>query len=97
MKRALAFLALVLLAFAAVLLGRAATLRSAQLQVPAAPRIDVGRPGGDRRATRRGDPHPDASRTRIRSQDDPAVFQAFRDHLERSFPLLHASAATRDS
>ncbi len=90
MKRALAFLALALLAFAAVLLGRAATLRSAQLQVPAAPRIDLADPEAmlERLAVAIRIPtisHQD------RSQDDPAVFQAFRDHLERSFPLLHAT------
>ena len=90
MKRAFGILALVLLAFAAVLLGRTATLRSAQLQLPAAPRIELADPGAilERLAAAIRIPtisHQDSS------QDDPAVFQAFRDHLERSFPLLHAT------
>ena len=90
MKRAFGIFALVLLAFAAVLLGRTATLRSAQLQVPPAPRIELADPDAilERLAAAIRIPtisHQDSS------QDDPAVFQAFRDHLERSFPLLHAT------
>ena len=90
MKRALGLVAAALLAFAAVLVGRAATLRSVQLDVPPAPPIVL--PDEDaiveRFAASLRIPtisHQDAS------QDDPAVFQTFRDHLEQSFPLLHAT------
>jgi len=90
MKRALGILALALLVFAAVLLVRAATLRSVQLTVPPAPRIELADPAAivERLAAAIRIPtisHQDPS------QDDPAAFQEFRDHLERSFPMLHAT------
>ena len=90
MKRALGIVALGLLLFAAVLLARAATLRSVQLSVPPAPRIELADPQAivERLAAAIRIPtisHQD------RSQDDPGVFEAFRDHLERNFPLLHAT------
>jgi carboxypeptidase PM20D1 len=90
MKRVLGILAVALLLFAAALIARAATLRSAQLSVPPAPSIELTDPGAivDRFAAALRIPtlsHQDPS------QDDPAVFQAFREHLERSFPLLHAT------
>ncbi len=90
MKRALAFLGLALLLFAAVLIARAVTLRSAQITLPPAPRIELADPDAivERLAAAiriQTISHQDAS------QDDPAVFQAFREHLERSFPLLHTT------
>jgi carboxypeptidase PM20D1 len=90
MKRVLGLFFAALLAFAVVLVGRAATLRSVQLDVP--PAAPIALTGEDaiieRLAAAIRIPtisHQDAS------LDDPAVFQAFREHLERSFPLLHAT------
>jgi carboxypeptidase PM20D1 len=90
MMRALGILVLAVLLFSAVLLARAVTLRSTQLAVPAAPAIALADPDAivERFAAAVRIPtlsHQDPS------QDDPAVFQAFREHLERSFPLLHAT------
>jgi carboxypeptidase PM20D1 len=85
----LASLLLGLLALAAVIFGRALTLRSVQLEVAPAPAIELADENGivERLAGALRIPtvsHQDAS------QDDPAVFAAFRDHLEASFPALHA-------
>jgi carboxypeptidase PM20D1 len=90
MKRALGLFVAALLAFAAVLVGRAATLRSVQLDVPPAAPIELPDEAAivERFAASIRIPtisHQDPA------QDDPAVFQAFREHLERSFPLLHAT------
>ncbi len=90
MKRALGVLALAVLVFTAVLLMRAVTLRSAQLTLPPAPRVELADPDAivERLAAAIRIPtvsHQDPS------QDDPAVFEALRNHLERSFPLLHAT------
>jgi carboxypeptidase PM20D1 len=90
MKRALGLLFAALFAFAVVLVGRAATLRSVQLDVPPAAPIALADEDAilERLSAAIRIPtlsHQDAS------LDDPAVFQAFREYLERSFPLLHAT------
>ena len=90
MKRILAVLGLALLAFAVLLVGRAATLRPAGSDVAPAPRIELADEAGivERLAAAIRIPtisHQDPA------EDDPAVFQAFRDHLEASYPALHAN------
>jgi len=89
MKRILAIAALALLGFVAVLFGRALVLRPAGGDVAPAPRVELGDEAAivERLAAAIRIPtisHQDAE------EDDPAVFQAFRDHLEASYPLLHA-------
>lgn len=90
MKRALGLFVAALLAFTAVLVARAAMLRPVQLDVPPSAPIVLT---DESEIVERF-----AASLRIQTishqdetQDDPAVFQAFRDHLERSFPLLHAT------
>lgn len=90
MKRILATLGLALLAFAALLVGRAALLRPAGGDVAPAPRVELA--GTDAMIERL------AAAIRIPTishqdpaDDDPAVFQAFRDLLEASYPALHAN------
>ena len=83
MKRILAIAALALLGFVAVLVGRALLLRPAGGDDEPAPRIELGDEGAivERLAAAIRIPtisHQDAA------DDDPAVFQAFRDHLEAS-------------
>jgi carboxypeptidase PM20D1 len=90
MRRALAAVALALLAFALLLVARAALLRPPRDDVPPAPRVALAdEPAMLERL---------AAAIRIQTlshqdpaQDDPAVFQAFREHLEASFPALHAA------
>lgn len=90
MKRALAIVGLALLAFIAVLVARAALLRPREGTVAAAPPIALGDDAAivERLAAAIRIPtvsHQDPA------QDDPAVFAAFREHLERSYPALHAT------
>src|SRR5689334_23190443 len=89
MRRVLGALALLVLVFAGVLVVRALALRSVQPKVAAAPRYPIA----DERETLERL----AAAIRIQTvshqdeaQNDPAAFQAFRAHLERSFPKLHA-------
>jgi carboxypeptidase PM20D1 len=90
MKRTILVLALGLVAAAGLLLARAAALRPTQPAVGPAPAVALEDPdaaiqrlaGAIRIATIS---HQDPA------DDDPAVFQAFRDHLERSFPALSAT------
>ena len=90
MKRILGFLGLAVLALAALLVGRAATLRPAGGDVAPAPRIELADETAivERFAAAVRIPtlsHQDPA------EDDPAVFQAFRELLERSYPALHAN------
>jgi len=90
MKRLLAIVGLALLAFVGLLLGRALVLRPTPSEAAPAPRIALGDEAAivERLAA--------AIRIQTVSHqdpaaDDPAVFQAFRDLLERSYPALHAA------
>jgi carboxypeptidase PM20D1 len=90
MKRALGLVVLAILAFAALLVARSALLRSAQIAVAPAPRLALDDEAAivERFAASIRIPtlsHQDPA------DDDPEVFRAFREHLERSFPSLHAS------
>ena len=81
---------MVRLAFIAVLVARAALLRPREGTVAAAPPIALGDDAAivERLAAAIRIPtvsHQDPA------QDDPAVFAAFREHLERSYPALHAT------
>lgn len=90
MKRILSIAGLAFLAFVALLVGRALLVRSTTTDVAPAPRIELADEAAivERFAAAlriRTISHQDAA------ADDPAVFAAFRDHLERSFPALHAT------
>ncbi len=89
MKRALLLIAAALAALAAVLGARAASMRSVQ---PAAEKADLVPVDAAAAAGRlaaalrfRTISHADSSR------DDVAAFRALREHLERSFPRVHAT------
>jgi carboxypeptidase PM20D1 len=90
MKRVLSIAVLGLLALVALLTARALGTRRADDAVAPAPRIAladepaiVERLAGAIRIATISHQDP--------ADDDPAVFQAFRDHLERSYPALHAA------
>jgi carboxypeptidase PM20D1 len=90
MKRILTIVVLAFLALAAVLVGRAAVLRPPADAVAPAPPIALSDEAAiiERFAAALRIPtisHQDPA------QDDPAVFAAFREHLERSYPALHAT------
>lgn len=90
MKRALGIGVLVLLAIVALLVVRAAMVRPPTDAVEPAPRIALPDEAAiiERFAAAIRIPtisHQDPA------QDDPAVFAAFREHLERSYPALHAT------
>lgn len=90
MTRALAIAVLVLLVLAGGLVTRALLVRPAAERVEAVPRIALGDESAivERLAAAIRIPtvsHQDPA------QDDPAVFAAFRDHLEQSYPALHAT------
>ncbi len=89
-RRILTTAAIGLLVLAALLVGRAAVLRAPDDPVAPAPQIALGDEAAivERFAEAIRIPtisHQDPA------QDDPAVFEAFRDHLERSYPALHAT------
>lgn len=89
-RRGAGAVALAIVALAALLVGRAAVLRPSSDTASPAPPIGLGDEAAivERLAEALRIPtisHQDSA------QDDPAAFAALRDHLERSYPSLHAT------
>ncbi|RIK97217.1 MAG: hypothetical protein DCC71_21855 [Proteobacteria bacterium] len=90
MKRVLGFALLGIAAIALLLVGRAALLRPRAEAVAQAPPIALGDEAAVVERLAAAIRIPTVSH-RDPAQDDPAAFAALRDHLERSYPALHAS------